>query len=184
MPVHSIAALILWQGAELSGRDLHLLMIFAGIIAGALVVSAGGMVLTSIFAAKLLHRVHCIAKEAQLRTGPILDKTNALLLDLSPKIHAVTTNVEQISYSVRAKVDELGETVSQLNQTVQEIHGRTRVQVAHVDGIVTGVLNTAEEVTHTVQEGIKGPLRQVAGILAGVKAGLEKLVQMSPFGRD
>ena len=185
--MHPTAALALFQtgdgGSNISGHDVHLLMIFVGIIAVAFGVAAVCMILISIFAARLLHGVHGISCEVKERVGPLLDKTNAMVEQLSPKIHHMTENVEQMSYTVRAKVDELAVTVGELNRTVQDVNFRTRSQVSHVDGIVTGVLNAADDVSRTVQDGIKGPLRQVAGVIAGVKAGIEKLVERSPFGR-
>jgi uncharacterized protein YoxC len=183
MPVLSGTAFVLFQETELTRHDIHLAMIFLGIIAVSLMVAAGAAVVAGMFAAKLLHRVDGIANIVEQRTGPILDRTNELLQDLGPKIHTVSTNVEQISYTVRAKVDELGATVSQLNETVQGINGRTRVHVAHVDGIVSEALVATEELSQTVQEGIRVPLRQVAGVVAGLKAGLETLIARSPFGR-
>ncbi len=93
----------------------------------------------------------------------------------------MTENAEQISYTVRAKVDELGVTVSELNDTVREFNGRTRAQVARVDGIVSDALGATEEISHTVQQGIKAPVRQIAGIIAGLKAGIETLIERSPF---
>jgi methyl-accepting chemotaxis protein len=183
VPVHSIAGVAILQTGEISGHDVHLLMIAAVIIAIAVVVAAGGLVATSVFAAKLLHTIDGVAKEAKDRTGPILDKTHALLTELTPKVHAITANAEQISYTVREKLDEIGETVSQINRTAQDTNARTRVQVAKVDGIVTDALNTAKDVSDTVQEGIRVPLRQVVGIVAGVKAAIEKFVDRSPFGR-
>src|ERR1700712_3501843 len=98
--VQSVAGLMFWQSGDAVGHDLHLLTIFVGIIAVALVVAALGMVTIGVYAAKLLATVDGIAKEAKLKTGPILDKTHALLVDLSPKINSVSTNVEQISYTI------------------------------------------------------------------------------------
>ena len=184
MPALSGTALFLFQTGELSRHDIHLGMIFLGIIAISLMCAAGAAILAAGFTAKLLHRVDGIANIVEQRTGPILDRTNELLRDLGPKIHTVSTNVEQISYTVRSKVDELGQTVSQLNETVQEINGRTRAQVSRVDGIVTNALVATEEISHTVQQGIKAPVRQIAGVMAGLKAGLETLIARSPFGKS
>jgi methyl-accepting chemotaxis protein len=183
MAVLNVAALALFQGGELTQHDVHLAMIFIGIIALALVVQAIGVVVSGLFAAKLLKRVDGIADIVEQRTGPILDRTNDLLRDLAPKIHTVSTNVEQISYTVRAKIDELGATVTQLNDTVQEINGRTRVQVSRVDGIVTDALIATEEISATVQQSIRVPIRQVSGVIAGLKAAVETLIARSPFGR-
>jgi len=183
MPVLSGAAAIVFQNSDFSSHDIHLAMIFLAIIALALVVQAIGVVISGLFAAKLLHRVDGIANIVEQRTGPILDRTNELLRDLGPKLHTVTTNVEQISYTVRAKVDEVGETVSQLNETVMGINDLAWVQAVRVDGIVTDALVATAEISSAVQDGIRAPVRQIAGIIAGLRAGIETLVARSPFNK-
>jgi uncharacterized protein YoxC len=183
MPVLSGAAVVLLQESEFTRHDIHLAMIFLFIIALALVVQAIGVLIGSAFVSKLLHRVDTIGDIVEQRTGPMLDKTNALLDDLTPKIRSFTENADQISYTVRAKVDELGATVSELNDTVREINGRARVQVSRVDGIVTEALTTTEDISRTVQQGIKAPVRQIAGVIAGLRAGIETLIERSPFGK-
>jgi hypothetical protein len=40
-----------------------------------------------------------------------------------------------------------------------------------------------EEISSTVQQGIKAPIRQIAGVVAGLKAGMETLIARSPFGK-
>jgi methyl-accepting chemotaxis protein len=184
MPIHG-AAFMMLQNAPNNppNSDNHLAMIFVGIIAAALVVQAIGVVIAASFAAKLLYRVDGIANEIHDRTLPLIDKTNAIVQDLAPKIQGFTENAEQISYTVRAKVDELAVTVSELNATVQGINGRARMQVTRVDGIVTNALVATEEIAESVQQSIKVPVRQIAGVIAGLKAGLETLIERSPFGR-
>lgn len=182
MPAICGAAVIFLQESELTRHDIHWAMIFLFIIALALVVQAIGVLIAGAFAAKLLKRVDSIGDIVEKRTGPILDKTSALLVDLSPKVQAISTNVEQISYTVREKVETLSVTIEELNQTVREINGRTRVQAVRVDGIVTDALVATEEISNTVQQGIKAPLRQIAGVVAGLKAGIETLIERSPFG--
>ncbi len=183
MPVLSGVAVVFLQESELTRHDIHLAMIFLAIIALALVVQAIGVMISGAFAAKLLHRVDGIADIVEQRTGPMLDKTNQLLHELAPKVQSFSENAEQISSTVRAKVDELAVTVGELNDTVREFNGRTRTQVARVDGIVSDALGATEEISQTVQNGIKAPVRQIAGIIAGLKAGIETLIERSPFGR-
>jgi len=183
MPVLSGAAVFLQQDAGMTRHDIHLAMIFLAIIALALVVQAVGVLISSAFGAKLLHRVNSIADIVEHKTGPILDKTNSILEELGPKVKSVGDNVENISVTVRDKVHELGVTVSELNDTVRQINGKTRVQVQRADNIVTDALRATEEISYTVQSGIKGPIKQIAGVVAGVKAAVETLVARSPFGR-
>jgi methyl-accepting chemotaxis protein len=181
MRVETVAGTALWQETGLTAHDVHWAMIFIGLIAAALVVQAIGVLIAGSFAAKLFRRVDGIASELHERTTPLIDKATALVQELAPKVTAITQNVEQASYTVREKVDELGATVSQLNETVQGINERTRLQVVRVDGIVADALQATEQISESIQAGIRVPIRQVAGVVAGVKAAVETLAARWPF---
>jgi methyl-accepting chemotaxis protein len=183
MTVASGAALFLFQD-DVSRHDTHLLMIFVGLIALALALQALGFLIAGIFAAKLLHSITGIAKELHQRTGPIIDKSTQVLNDLAPKVQSVTENVEQITFAVRSRTDELGQTVSEVNQTVQEANSRARAQMTRADNILTDALTATEDISHTIQDSIRAPVRQVVGVIAGIKAAIDKLIEKSPFGKD
>jgi methyl-accepting chemotaxis protein len=184
MPVLSGAAVVVLQStSELTQRDIHWAMIFLAIIALALVAQAVGVLISAAYGAKLLQRVNAIACIVETKTGPIMDRTASILQDLEPKVKSVGESAEHVSSTVRAKVDELSVTLTELNATMRDINGRTRVQVQRADNIVSDALHATEEVSQTVQHGIKVPVRQVAGVVAGVKAAMETLVARSRFGR-
>jgi hypothetical protein len=184
MPAINGLMMFVWQSSDpMSEHDIHLLMIFAGIIAAAMVAQALGLIGSAIFASRMLKRVDHLTDSFDQKTTPVMNKAAALLDDLAPKVRSVSTNVEQISYTMREKCDEIGETLSQINRTVGDANLKTRIQVARVDGLVTDALATTEEVSRTVQDGIRVPVRQIAGIIAGFKAALETLAKRSPFGK-
>lgn len=175
------------QDSAQTQNDIHLIMIYVGIIAIVMlalvaVILIGGIV-AGLFATKLIKRAEAAGQRAERRLLPMLDTVEGLVQSLTPKIKSITENAEQISYSVREKVDELSVTVGELNETVREINLKTRVQVSRVDGIVTEAVATTEEISQTVQNGIKVPIRQIAGVIAGVRAGLDTLIARSPFIR-
>lgn len=181
MPVgNSLAMIVLQEGG---GHDVHMAGVWLLIIALALVAQAAGVIAVGVYAARFLTQMKRITDNFEAKATPILEKTNVLLDDLSPKVRTISTNVEQLSYTVREKADEIGATVTQLNRTVEEINARTRVQVARADAIVSDAMEATEDISASVQQGIRVPLRQVMGIVAGVKAGVETLVARFPFGR-
>ena len=189
MPGLSGAAVFVQQDAGMTAHDIHLAMIFLFFIMLAMVAQAIGVLISSAFGAKLLHRVNSIADIVENKTGPILDRTSSILEDLAPKVknvgakaESISANVEHISTTVRDQVVQLSVTVAELNETVRGINGKTRVQVQRADAIVTDALQGAAEISHTVQNGIKGPVKQIAGVVAGVRAGIETLLARSPFG--
>jgi len=169
--------------AASTAHDTHSMRIYVAFIAAALMVQALGILLVAIYAAKFLAVLHSISRNVEEKALPMITRTSDLVRDLSPKITAISTNVEQVSYTVRVKVDELGQTITQLNETVAEANGRTRVQVARVDGMISEALDTTEEVSRTVQQGIRTPVREVAAIIAGIKVAVETLIDRSPFGK-
>jgi methyl-accepting chemotaxis protein len=186
MPVLSGLALAVWQANTdaISAHDVQVIKWSAVAIAFALVVQAIGVLIAGAFAGKLLHRLDKLSCAFDEKTTPLVNKTTQLIDDLSPRVRSISENVEQISYTVREKVDEISVTVSEVNQTVQEINGRTRIQVARADDIVTEAMIATEDISRTVQNGIRIPIRQVVGIVAGFKAGLETLLARSPFGKS
>ena len=86
MPGLSGAAVVVLQESEFTKHDIHLAMIFLAIIAIALVAQAIGVLISGAFAAKLSKRVGDLADTIEKKTVPILDKTNQVLHDLSPKV--------------------------------------------------------------------------------------------------
>jgi methyl-accepting chemotaxis protein len=164
-------------------HDMHLQTIFLGIIAIVLLVSIVMVGVGGLIGLRLIRKAEDMAEKMENKIVPLADKTCDLVTQLGPRIHSLTENVEQISFTVRGKVDELSETVSELNRTVQEVNFRTRSQVQRVDGMVTDVLSTAQEVSRTVQDGIRKPVHQIAGIVAGLRVGLQTLIDRSPFLR-
>ena len=191
MMLSAAAMVVLFQDAVAAEQhDIHLLTIFVGIAAVGLVVQSIALAVAASFGAKLLKKVDDIADHVDQKVSPILSKTNALMDELTPKMRTISENVEQVSYTVRAKADEIAATVTEINRTVQEVNVtvqdanlRTRGQLARVDNMVTDALNTTHEVSHSIQEGIRKPVRKVAAIIEGLKAGLETLAAKSPFAK-
>jgi uncharacterized protein YoxC len=179
-------SMILWQTPDqgLPSRDEHWLMICIAVIAAAFLLQSVVTMVVGLGALKTIKELKDLAHDVHSKATPIMQQTTDLLHDMSPKIRAVTENVTQISYTVREKVDEVGETVSQVNRTVADANRKTQGQVAHVDRMVTSALVATEEITHVVAEGIRVPVKKIAGMVAGVRVGIETLMKnFGPKGR-
>lgn len=178
-----LALLLLQDDAGALQHDLHLIMIFLMIITIALVIGFLGVSIAGVQALRLMRKGEEMAERLEGKVSPMADKTRALVEELGPKVTTITKNVEQITYTVRGKVDEFAATADDINKTVKDANSRTHAQVRRVDGLVNEALNTAHSVSQTVQEGVRKPVQQMAGIIAGVKKGVETWVERSPFAR-
>lgn len=172
---------LLQDDAGAMQHDVHLLMIFIGIITAIMLIIFLVLVIGGVMALGFVKKAHAMAERLEGKASPLIDKTHALVEELSPKIRTITTNVEQISYTVRGKVDEFSVTASEINRTVKDVNARTQQKVSRVDGMITDALNTVHNVSHTIQEGVRKPVQKVAGIISGLKKGLETLAERSPL---
>ncbi len=171
-----MSAMWLQDPDSLSSGNSKLLMVFVGMVAVALIVQAIALIAMAVGAAKARKRGLEIVEELRLKLMPIMDNTHSFIQDTAPKVKIITENFVETSHVVRAKAQEFDVTASDLNS-------KARAQAARVDGIVTSALNTTTDVAETIQRGIKVPLREVSGIINGVKAGLDVLVgRVKGFG--
>jgi hypothetical protein len=164
-----MAGMWLQDPDSLSSGNSRLLMIFVAMVAIAMVAQAIALIIMAIGAAKARKRGLEIAEEIRAKVMPIITDSHDFIRETTPKLKVITENFVETSHTVRSKAQEFDVTASDLNM-------RTRAQVARVDGMVSSVLNTASDVTETVQRGIKVPLREVSGLINGLKAGLDVLV--------
>jgi hypothetical protein len=154
---------------SLSSGNSRLLMIFVAMVAIAMVAQAIALIIMAIGAAKARKRGIEIAEEIRLKMLPIITGTHDMISENAPKIKIITENFVETSHVIRSKAQEFDLTASDLN-------AKTRAQAARVDGMVTSVLNTSADIADTVQRGVKIPLREVSGLINGMKAGLDVLV--------
>jgi hypothetical protein len=99
---------------------------------------------------------------------PVLATSRSLLEDVSPKLKIITSNLVETTETIRQEVRHL-------DTIVGEVADKSRAQAARVDGMVTETLDTVAHAARTVEDGIAAPIRQIHGVLNGVRAGLDVL---------
>jgi phage-related protein len=119
---------------------------------------------------KAITQVTKIVEEAREHVMPVLATTRGLVEDLSPKIKVISSNLTEVSQTIRHQS-------THINSAVDEIVDRSRNQAARVDGMVSGTLDGINSATASIQEGISAPVRKVTGFVNGVRAALDVLLQ-------
>ncbi len=121
-------------------------------------------------------------------TSDLQPKIAAVTADLQPKIASVSSDVQRISSLVRSKVEEAGQTFTQVNQTVQgynetaqDVNVKAKGQVERVNGMVSEALTTSQHVSKQIQHGIKIPIEKIASWVTAAKTGIEQLSEKFPF---
>jgi len=178
MEVARVVVSGMWlQQEPLSSGNTKLLIVFVGIVAFAMLAQAIALIAIAVGAAKARKRALEMAEEMREKIMPVVASTHEILRDSGPKVKIITENLVETSHVVRAKAAEFDVTANDLNM-------KARAQAARVDGMVTSVLNTTADITETLQRAVKVPVREIAGLVNGFKAGLDVLVgRAKEFGR-
>jgi hypothetical protein len=157
---------------SISSGNSKLLMIFIGLVALALLVQAGALVVMAIGAAKARKRGLAIVEEVRAKAIPAIDSTQEFVKNYAPKLMTLAENMVETSNLVRKQAQEFDTTLSDVNI-------KARAQAAKADEVVSTALNGTAEILAAVQHGIRVPVRELTGWVNGLKAGLDVLVGRS-----
>jgi len=147
-----------------------------GIVALSMLVQAIVFVVMAVGASKTQKRVLGMVDEVHETALPAIRSVQELVREMTPKIRIISDNLLETSHVVRAKAQEL-------DVTLTDVNVKTRRQVAHVDALVTATLDATASLAAAVEKGIRGPVREISGVMNGLKAGMDVLVgRVKSFG--
>jgi hypothetical protein len=140
--------------------------IFIVVAAVAIVVQA--IVLTALFFR--LRRTAIIAEKAigDLRTQvlPILSRVQVLIEDVTPRLTLIMSEAADMTRMARSQVQRV-------DRVFGEMMERLRLQLIHVDQILTGAMETIEETGSRLRESILGPVVKASALVRGIQTGIE-----------
>jgi methyl-accepting chemotaxis protein len=107
---------------------------------------------------------------ADFRTSvmPMIYDTRELISSLSPKIEATADDLSAILHGLRSQTQAL-------EAVATDLVSRLRRQTVRVDGVLSGLFNTADRTGSAVADTVGRPIRQIAGLVASARAVVEAL---------
>lgn len=97
--------------------------------------------------------------------APILGTVRRFVDENAPKFSQMTTDMTAVVKSLHEQVNRLGE-------VVKEVSDRARAQVARIDGAVDETVEQVQQASDVVKQAILGPVKQVDGIMHGLRAAI------------
>ena len=146
--------------------DNTLLTVFIAVTAIAVLLQMA--ILAGMFVAvrKTSAKVESLAEEVKTRVLPTAELAHSMMVDLRPKIETVADNVSVSTTMMRAQLERI-------DATLTDIVDRTRLQVIRADEFVNNTMDKLEETREAVQRTVVSPVRQISGLMHGVTAGVE-----------
>jgi hypothetical protein len=151
-------------------------IVFMAVILVSLLIQCAAIFGMALAARKTEKKVHTLVDDLRLHILPVVSSSRSLIEDLSPKIKVISANVVDTTNKLKTMSDEVSGVVTDVTQ-------RTRVQAAHVDDMLEGTLHQITHATNTIQHGISAPVRQLTGIVNGLRAALDVMLSKTPPAR-
>ena len=145
-----------------------LLLVFVAVAACSIFAQACFTVALFITARKTQKKLMGLADDVRLHALPVIISTREVIQDITPKLKTVSDNLTEISTMLRTKADKVG-------VLVEDVTDRAQVQAARMDGMVKVTLDQVTYAVQAIEHGLQKPVRQVSGILNGLRAGVEVL---------
>jgi len=150
-----------------------LLVVFIAVAAISILMQAGFTVATFLGVRKTQKKFTALADDLRLHALPVIISSREVIQDLSPKLKTITENLAAVSETVRSKTDQVGGLVGNVTE-------RANLQASRVDGMVKGTLDQLTFAVQAIEHGIAVPVRQVNGILNGLRAGVDVMRKKNP----
>jgi uncharacterized membrane protein len=115
-------------------------------------------------------KLHETLDEVKAKALPAIDSAQSLLNDVSPRLKTATTNLTEVSQTLRGQA-------SHVNATVESLLEKVNVQIERVDEMVTATFNALSQASRAVEMAIGTPARRVSGLLHGLRVGVEVLMK-------
>ncbi len=145
------------------------LTVFVALTGAAVVLQAGILAALYLTMRKTSARMEALAVEVKTKALPALETAQEILTELRPKLTVIADNLTETTHSVRSQVERV-------DATVNDVVDRARLQIIRGDELLTRTLDRVEETSDMVHSTVVSPVRQFAGLIQGVTAGIEFLL--------
>ena len=107
-----------------------------------------------------------IVSDVHAQLTPILSRVQLLVGDVAPRLTSIVSDASEITRLARSQTQRVDRVFA---ETVE----RVRLQLVHLDQILTGALETVEEVGSHLRRSVAGPVTKTAALIHGIQTGVE-----------
>jgi phosphate uptake regulator len=147
----------------------NLTPLFIALTGAAVVLQAGLLAAMYLSMRKSSTRLEALANEIKTKALPTLETAQAMLTEIRPRLTVIADNLTETTLLVRSQVERM-------DATVNDVVDRARLQIIRGDELLSRTLDRVEETSEMVHQTVVSPVRQFAGLMQGITAGIEFLL--------
>jgi ABC-type transporter Mla subunit MlaD len=142
------------------------LTIFIIIAAAAIVLQAFSMFGLYVAIRRIHEEVAGIRADVSRRIDPLAQSLTEIVSNSRDPLRSITSDLAEVARVLR-------ERTGTVDEALDDLLDRFRLQVIRVDQTITNVLEKVDKTTSAVQRNIIGPVTEASALLKGVQAGLD-----------
>lgn len=121
-------------------------------------------------------RMYKAVKQLQADVTPLIPQARAALEQTQATMTQTLHEVREVSDRAKAVLDSVQEQVNGLDRARAEIGTQLKIQGERLELVLEDILGRTQEVVSVVHGTVLRPVREVSGMVAGVKAALQALI--------
>lgn len=121
-------------------------------------------------------RVYQSVRRLQEEVSPLLPRAKAAIEQAEATFRQAATELHEAAEMARSLMEAVQEQVDGIDRARQELAAQWRVQSERLDLVLEDILGRVQEVVGVLHGTVMRPVREVSGMVAGVKAALQTLL--------
>jgi hypothetical protein len=105
-------------------------------------------------------------EDINVRLGPVISRLQLLVEDVSPRISGIVSDASDLTRLARGQAQKL-------DRVVSEALERLRLQLVHLDQMLTGAMEIVEDTGTRLKQTMWAPVVQATAVVRGIQTGLE-----------
>jgi hypothetical protein len=138
------------------------------IVATAVAVVLQAVVLIALFIQlrRTAARVEQTVADLNTKLSPLISRVQILVEDVAPRLTGIVVDASEIVRLARGEAQKV-------DRILSEALERLRMQLIHVDHILTGAMEAVEETGSHLRQTVWGPVVKATALIRGVQAGID-----------
>lgn len=145
---------------------LIIIAVFVFVSAVALCIQAG-----------MLVGIYRSTKALEEKATPLLPKIDALVESSRRVIDDSRTQIHDITVKTNEILDSTKKQLARVDEVLEDATARAKAQLDRAEMVIDDTMQRAQEVVAVVHNGVMKPLREIQGVAAGIRAGLNYLMR-------
>lgn len=156
-------------------EDVFRWVIAAGVLLACLASVWQALILAAIYRAG--KEAQKAGKEAQNKLGPLVDRFDAVLTNAGKMLEENRPHIADITAETSALAKAARQQVERIGELIDDTSVRAKARIAQIDETVGRTVEQVDHASEAVKSAVMKPVKEVGGIVAGVKAALNTYAQ-------